>query len=182
MKGSLAVLAALLSADVAFAFAPLRSSSSRACSSSPTAINGAPISPERIKKAGGGIPLDPPGSKNLFDPATDGKLKGTGACDDRISSAYQYEYLAPVPPPTVPDQLDKAQHWLENIGTPPPAFAKATQPAAARVLGRARKCLSVLMNVLGRFDCNLRASLMRVWSVTTSTVIFSSLFADKMQV
>ena len=132
MKSFIACLAAFLSAESVVAFAPLRSSRS---STIPLGL----ASADRIKQAGGGIPLDPPGNKRLFDPATDGKLQGTGACDQRISSAYQFEYLAPLSPPVVPDVLDNAQHWLEDIGTPPPTFAKATQPATARVLGRARK-------------------------------------------
>ena len=100
------------------------------------------MSSDRIKKAGGGIPLEPAGNKHLFDPATDGKLQGTGSCDARISSAFEFEYLAPMAPPVVPEALDDAQHWLEDIGTPPPVFAKATKPATARVLGRARTYLS----------------------------------------
>lgn len=169
MKSSLAVLMiALLSADAAFAFAPLHQSSS----SSRVALG---TTAESIKKAGGGIPLDPPGKKKLFDPNSDGKLQGTGACDERISSAYQYHYLAPVSPPTVPDVLDNAQHWLEDIGTPPPAFAKATQPASARVLGRARKF------VCGVFECRHShldyivgiAAPEVVWSHRTSLPCFS---------
>lgn len=114
--------AALLSAHGVVAFAPLRPATRS--------------SPELIKNAGGGIPMEPAGNKNLFDPATDGKLQGTGDCDARISSAY--EYLAVSAPTSVPENLDDAQHWLEDIGTPPPVFAKATKPATARVLGRAR--------------------------------------------
>lgn len=142
MKSYIAVLVALLGAQSATAFVPLlRSATSRRVLGSPLAAVSS--AEQRIKQAGGGIPLDPPGYKKLFDPATDGKLQGTGACDERILSAYQYEYLAPVMPPAVPLELDDAQNWLEDIGTPPPAFAKATKPAEARVLGRARKYFSM---------------------------------------
>ena len=135
--GAVAFLTALLSTDSAVAFTPLQSSRSRSTRAASSLAALSP--PDRIKRAGGGIPLEPPGNKHLFDPATDGKLQGTGSLDDRISRGTQYEYLAPVPPPTVPEALDDAQHWLEDIGSPPPVFAKATQPAIARVLGRARK-------------------------------------------
>jgi hypothetical protein len=123
---------------VAFAPLPLQQTKTTTTTTSSTVRN---LSPEGIKKVGGGIPLEPAGNKHLFDPATAGKLQGTGACDARISSGSGYQYLAPTSPstPDIPDVLDDAQHWLEDIGTPPPVFAKAAQPAKARVLGRARK-------------------------------------------
>lgn len=129
---SVCLLPALL-LDATVAFAPLFRNGA---ANKATSFSKLDLTPDQIKRAGGGIPLEPPGNKHLFDPATDGKLQGTGALDDRISSAY--EYLALVEPPVVPEVLDQAQHWLEDIGSPPPAFAKASQPATARVLGRAR--------------------------------------------
>ena len=129
---SVSLLAALLSTDeTVVAFAPLRASSRSTSSLA--------LTPDQIKQHGSGIAVVPVGNKELFDPATDGRLQGTGTLDDRISSGSDYRYLASVTPPVdIPEVLDDAQHWLEDIGTPPPTFAKATQPATARVLGRAR--------------------------------------------
>lgn len=93
----------------------------------------------RIKGAGGGVPLHPAGNRHLFDPAVEGKLGGTGICDERISQGASYQYLAPtvaVEPPagTV---LQDAQHWLEDIGLPQNTY-KPKSPTQATILGRAR--------------------------------------------
>jgi len=125
------LLASFLSADVTVAFAPPRSSTRSTTSLA--------LTPDQIKQHGSGIPVVPSGNKELFDPAKEGRLQGTGSLDDRILSGSDYQYLATVTPtPEISQVLDDAQHWLEDIGTPPPTFAKATQPATARVLGRAR--------------------------------------------
>jgi ferredoxin--NADP+ reductase len=126
-----ALLAALCSEAIAFA-------PPRATTSSDASVLFANMSPEKIKSVGGGIPSEPAGSRRLFDPATAGMLKGTGAADARIAQAYQFQYLSPLTSPVVPDVLDEAQHWLEEIGTPPAVFAKASKPAQAQVLGRTR--------------------------------------------
>ena len=125
------LLASFLSADVTVAFAPPRSSTRSTTSLA--------LTPDQIKQHGSGIPVVPSGNKELFDPAKEGRLQGTGSLDDRILSGSDYQYLATVTPtPEISQVLDDAQRWLEDIGTPPPTFAKATQPATARVLGRAR--------------------------------------------
>jgi ferredoxin--NADP+ reductase len=128
-----ALLAALCAETIAFA------PHLRATRSADASVLFANMSPDKIKSVGGGIPSEPAGSRRLFDPSTDGLLKGTGAADARIAQASQFQYLSPViSAPVVPDVLDEAQHWLEEIGTPPAVFAKASKPAQAKVLGRTR--------------------------------------------
>lgn len=93
--------------------------------------------------------MQPAGNHNLFDPNEQGKLSGTHNCDDRVAQGVSYQqqqpaaaaaataYLAPVS--EMPDNavLQQAQHWLEDIGVPA-AFAKATAPVQATVLGRTK--------------------------------------------
>jgi ferredoxin--NADP+ reductase len=109
-----------------------------------------PAERDWVKKAGGGIAVQPAGDRLLFDPAQEGKLGGTTSLDDRISLGFQY--LPPRSPlessssssiPTTvatsaseaPVELQDAQHWLEDIGVPA-SFAKPTSPVIATVLGR----------------------------------------------
>jgi ferredoxin--NADP+ reductase len=113
----------------------------------------------RVMKAGGGVAVIPPGGRLLFDPSVEGMLGGqeVDSLTQRLESgvAYSSTYLPAVgwqnpssaksgavpsvrPPPGV--EVRPAQAWLEDIGSPlvPPAFAKATAPVTATVLGRAR--------------------------------------------
>jgi ferredoxin--NADP+ reductase len=102
----------------------------------------------RVKSAGGGIPLNPDGNRQLFDPAIEGKLGGTDSLNQRLAQGARYQYLAPpmtsaataagynVQASNLPP-LSDAQHWLEDIGVPT-NFAKPTQPVLATVLGRGR--------------------------------------------
>jgi len=123
-----------------------------AATTSTTAFLG--LSSERIKSAGAGIPLNPDGHRQLFDPAEEGKLGGTTALNDRISQASAYLPAKSPASPVVPssassgvggvaplpsnvEALDDAQHWLEDIGVLV-NFAKPTAPVTATVLGRAR--------------------------------------------
>lgn len=102
---------------------------------------------DRVKKAGGGIPVVSPGERRLFDPELEGKLQGTGALDSRIHDGANY--ILPhdatimsvadteTPPPGVP-VLD-AQHWLEHLTEDLPLnFAKPNKPATATLLARTR--------------------------------------------
>lgn len=101
--------------------------------------------PERVKLAGGGIPIIPSGDCQLFDPAKEGKLAGTddlatrlrqGAAYRRLDDPASASFLRNAPPPagTV---IQDAQHWLEDIGIPLNTY-KPTQPGTATVLGRVR--------------------------------------------
>lgn len=103
------------------------------------------ISADRIQKVGCGIPLDPSGVLEPFDPEKEGKLQGTGSLDDRIKNGSSYTYTqskaAAEPQSVNPVPADvhivEAQHWLEDLGVPV-NFAKPQNPVKATVLGRAR--------------------------------------------
>jgi ferredoxin--NADP+ reductase len=107
----------------------------------------APVEKDWVKKAGGGIAIQPAGNRLLFDPAQEGKLGGTTNLNDRISLGFQYLPLRSPSPSstTIPTsasevslegvELQDAQHWLEHIGVPL-NFAKPTSPVTATVLGR----------------------------------------------
>ena len=86
---------------------------------------------DRIKSAGGGLPLTPAGGMSVFDPSTAGKI---ASCNERIFSGFTYDYLPVQAPVVVPENLEDAQHFLEDITGAP--FAKASQPVKATVLGR----------------------------------------------
>jgi ferredoxin--NADP+ reductase len=89
----------------------------------------------RIKKAGGGVPIQPTGGRILFDPGIEGKLGGTDNLNQRLARGPNYfESLSTCD--VLSTEVDDAQHWLENIGVPA-VFAKPTQPVMATVLGRA---------------------------------------------
>lgn len=92
-----------------------------------------------VKQAGGGIPIHV--GESFWDPAVEGKLGGTGTLEARLSQGYQYQLL-PLSDhestATTPSSLLDTQHWLEEIGNPPPTFAKATQPVSGIVLGRGK--------------------------------------------
>lgn len=148
MKFSYSVCLLALFFDAVGAFAPTSRRHQTIAETSLTKL--ALMTPDQIKEAGAGIPLEPAGGKRLFDPATDGQLQGTTSLDDRLKAAYQYSYLPPMQAPAVPEVLDSAQNWLEDIGSPevPPVFAKASQPATARVLGRARTLFARMVDTL----------------------------------
>ena len=117
----------------------LRPASSTTFSSS-SALNAQVAGAERIKKAGGGVPVIDAGGRELFDPSIQGLLGETPSLDRRLSSGSAFLPNEPVaeqePPPGV--VTNDAQAWLEDIGDPvvPSAFAKASQPVIAELLGR----------------------------------------------
>jgi len=133
--GSMKSLVVTVLLHSALAFAPKMRSESFS-----SALNmQAATTPDRVKGAGGGVPIVASGGCKLFDPEVEGKLQGTGALMDRINKRHTYEYLSAErvesPPPGV--VLEDAQSWLEDIGLPMNSF-KPTSPGEARVLGRAR--------------------------------------------
>jgi ferredoxin--NADP+ reductase len=96
----------------------------------------------RIKKAGGGVPIQPAGGRLLFDPAIEGKLGGTDDLNQRLSLGPNYVLSSSLVDrntihSTTSIVVENSQHWLEDIGIPS-NFAKPTQPVTATVLGRAR--------------------------------------------
>jgi len=94
---------------------------------------------ERVKGAGAGIPIIPPGGRRLFDPNAEGKLSGTGNCDERIQKGVSYlpTKVSSVAEPPKGVIVEDAQHWLEDIGVPQNTV-KPKSPVQATVLGRAR--------------------------------------------
>mmetsp|Transcript_27628 Transcript_27628/g.57817 ORF Transcript_27628/g.57817 Transcript_27628/m.57817 type:complete len:404 (-) Transcript_27628:90-1301(-) len=96
-------------------------------------LKAAPFDVDHIKSAGGGIPVVPAGDNSVFDPMVGGKLD---SCQERIASGITYEYLsiAKIEDVEIPQDLDVAQNFLEDITGD--TFAKATAPAEATVLGR----------------------------------------------
>jgi ferredoxin--NADP+ reductase len=101
---------------------------------------------ELMKKCGAGLAFVPVGKKQLFDPDLEGKLQGTHDLDNRIRLGVTYQppnlsaaaataTSAVVPDANVP--LKDTQHWLEDIGIPA-AFAKASAPVTATILGRTK--------------------------------------------
>jgi len=101
--------------------------------SSPSLVLLNAVSPAYLKSAGGGLPTIPSGDYQLFDPSEQGL---TISCRDRIASGETYDYLAYESPamPSIPQDVDVAQHFLEHVTGD--AFAKASAPATATVLGR----------------------------------------------
>lgn len=114
-------------------------------------------SPDRVKKAGGGIPTIPTGDCLLFDPELEGKLQGTGSLSSRIHNADNYVLphdavfvtsttstvgtstgtTSNGPPANA--SLLNAQHWLEHLTDDLPLnFAKPNNPTTATLLGRTR--------------------------------------------
>ena len=90
---------------------------------------GAGTTQERVRYAGGGLPLVLPGDRRHFwDPAIEGQLGGTGDLDQRIRQGHQYVA-------TTTTTTQDAQHWLEDIGIPT-NLAKPTAPIQATVLER----------------------------------------------
>ena len=92
----------------------------------------------RIKKAGGGVPIQPAGGRSLFDPAIEGRLGGTDNLNQRLTQGPSYvESTSHFETSALATTIEDAQHWLEDIGIPS-NFAKPTQPVTATILGRAR--------------------------------------------
>lgn len=168
------VLLALPSFPWAAAFVPPLSSysNSPACRSAVVLFLSSD-SNERVKKAGGGVPVIPSGNRLLFDPSVEGMMGGQEVdfLTQRLESGVAYSESTYLPavgwkhpgsaaaPSTVkagtasassssissvttppPVAIHSAQAWLEDIGAPlvPPAFAKASAPVTATVLGRAK--------------------------------------------
>lgn len=95
--------------------------------------------PEHVIAAGCGIPVVPSGGNSLFNPGEQGKLGGTGECEDRLAKGYQFQYLPATQAgaSAAPTDVQDAQHWLEDIGLPL-NFAKPNAPVTATVLGRTK--------------------------------------------
>lgn len=101
---------------------------------------------ELMKKCGAGLAFVPTGNKQLFDPELEGKLQGTHDLDERLRQGVSYQppnlsaAAATATSVVVPDAnvpLKDTQHWLEDIGIPS-AFAKASAPVTATILGRTK--------------------------------------------
>lgn len=153
------LLLVAVSSSVATAFQPVSlafSSSSLGRDSRSTSSRvGAYPSNDRVVTSGGGIPVVPAGDCLLFDPNVEGMLGGTNNMIQRLQDGdtfvYYPDYLPAAvpssPAPASPQQVDAttpffmndAQAWLlEDAGTIPPVFAKASAPVTATVLGRAK--------------------------------------------
>jgi len=131
-----AATATLISVD---AFAPASLSSSLSSSSS----SSSQLHYE-IHKAGCGVAVVASGNRLLFDPADEGMLGGTPSLDDRLNKGIGFVYNDYLPADTVTAPpadatLLPATAWLEHLSTEiPSAFAKASSPAVATVLGRGK--------------------------------------------
>uniref|UniRef100_A0A7S0T8C7 ferredoxin--NADP(+) reductase n=1 Tax=Pseudo-nitzschia delicatissima TaxID=44447 RepID=A0A7S0T8C7_9STRA len=109
---------------------------------------------ERVKKAGGGVPVVPSGDRHSFwDPASEGMrgMDGDLSLDERLAFGIEFhldgdydlgDHDQQVTFHKVPDLLHAAQCWLEDIDDNPngvpPAFCTAKKPAEATVLGRTK--------------------------------------------
>jgi len=151
------VLTAILMADIATAFVSQKQQAKNKFSS---LLYSTPQ--ERVKKAGGGVPVVPSGDRHSFwDPASEGMrgMEGDLSLDERlafgtefsfdgdynlgesdsvIASSSNSKFLAN----SVPDLLHAAQCWLEDIddnpNRVPAAFCTAKKPVEATVLGRTK--------------------------------------------
>lgn len=97
---------------------------------------------ELMKKCGSGLAFIPPGGRKLFDPNVEGKLQYTNDLDERLRQgvAFKPATLSAATATATPDAnvpLKDTQHWLEDIGIPA-AFAKASAPVIATILGRSK--------------------------------------------
>lgn len=154
------VLSAILMADFATAFV-LKDQVKKASSSSfSSSLYSTPQ--ERVKKAGGGVPVVPSGDRHSFwDPASEGMrgMEGDLSLDERLAFGTEFSFDGDynlgesdsvIPSKTnskflanaVPDLLHAAQCWLEDIDNNPngvpPAFCTAKKPVEATVLGRTK--------------------------------------------
>jgi ferredoxin--NADP+ reductase len=103
---------------------------------------------DRVKKAGGGVPVIPSGDrKSFWDPATEGMrgMDGDLSLDERLARGTDFslqleEAAAAAASAAVPQMLHAAQCWLEDItdNDVPPVFATAKAPVVATVLGRTK--------------------------------------------
>eukprot|EP00980_Cylindrotheca_fusiformis_P018379 scaffold6042_cov106-Cylindrotheca_fusiformis.AAC.1 len=116
--------------------------------SSTSSLQAATVSMDRVKQAGGGIPVVPAGDRLLFDPGQEGMLGGTEILNDRLTEGPRYLPSTTSTSSTTSTTTGTtatatgvntipAQAWLEDLGIPTP-FAKATKPVTATVLGRAK--------------------------------------------
>ena len=109
------------------------------------AATSTPLDPDRVKKAGCGVPTIPSGNCLLFDPEEQGKLQGSGQLSTRIHDSLNFVLPADATivsvvesPPDDAVVLD-AQHWLEHLTEELPLnFAKPNAPVEATVLGRTK--------------------------------------------
>jgi ferredoxin--NADP+ reductase len=114
-----------------------RTASSSSSSSSTTSLN------YEAQKVGGGIAAVAAGDRLLFDPADEGMLGGTHSLNDRLESGTTFVYL-PVSSsssssPPADATVARSDTWLEHLSQEiPPAFAKASSPVLATVLGRGK--------------------------------------------
>jgi len=107
-----------------------------------TATFASSYSPDRVKSAGGGTPIVPPGDFQLFDPEKEGKLQGTGSVRSRIRDGLDFvETISPnmeaMSTSANKSNMEQSQNWLEDIGVPV-NFAKPQAPVEATILGRTR--------------------------------------------
>mmetsp|Transcript_31835 Transcript_31835/g.68750 ORF Transcript_31835/g.68750 Transcript_31835/m.68750 type:complete len:402 (+) Transcript_31835:69-1274(+) len=116
-----------------------------AAASLPSALAFSAIAPDKIKKAGAGVPIHSSGDLSLFDPNENGLRQGTNDLKERITSGKSYTILPPQPIVDAPPAgtiVEEAQHFLEHLdsfdGELPLNFAKPPAPATATVLGRAK--------------------------------------------
>lgn len=150
LNSSLLIITELFAVlSISSSFQPLSSYSSLSSSHpSKTSTTSTFLTPERIKKAGCGIPTISPGDCLLFDPEQEGKLQGTGSLASRISNGPKY-VLSESNPVIVPAQatstvpsnakVSEAQHWLEHLDDDLPLnFAKPNKPVEATLLARSR--------------------------------------------
>jgi ferredoxin--NADP+ reductase len=98
-----------------------------------------------MKKAGFGVAVVAAGDRLLFDPADEGMLGGTQSLDDRLNSGVSFVNTDYYLPSTVVTEAPAdatilpATAWLEHLSQEiPSAFAKASAPALATVLGRGK--------------------------------------------
>jgi ferredoxin--NADP+ reductase len=137
--------AAVLTVSAA-AFVPQQQSAWTAPRTTLFQASGGATNNELMKKCGAGLAFVPVGNKQLFDPELEGKLQGTHDIDERIRQGVSYQppnlsaaaatsASVVVPDANVP--LKDTQHWLEDIGIPS-AFAKASAPVTATILGRTK--------------------------------------------
>jgi len=151
------LLTVILMADVAQAFVSQHAKKAHHFSSS---LYSTPQE-ERVKKAGGGVPVVPSGDRHSFwDPASEGMrgMEGDLSLDERLAfgtdfsfdgdynlgesetviSSSNSNFLSN----SVPDLLHAAQCWLEDIDDNasgvPAAFCTAKKPVEATVLGRTK--------------------------------------------
>jgi ferredoxin--NADP+ reductase len=139
-KVSTAALAAFLLCGISASSAFTPAASTFRSAATHFSLNAYP-SNERVKSSGGGLPVVASGGSVLFDPNIEGMLGGTNNMAERVQGGVQFvyvpDYLPAAAEPATRPATGEAQAWLEDIGVPS-AFAKASAPLTATVLGRAK--------------------------------------------